>query len=197
MADTKAEELKQARIKFFMDLNSLVTATKDMEVQNAAWKFSRSAYEFARLRRLQPDQVWTNQDEEERFVQQFESTIRTFSTVVRGLCSIPRAANLYIVKLYLSAFEFIRTDLLQLYEKSSSSTSTTGLIKSMNILEGQQYFLNRQMEDWKFERDFRDPNQWEKSCLEGIPKEHKWWHSELGITNDSEIEDDFEFDWMK
>lgn len=197
MADPKAEELKQARTKFFTDLNTLVTVTNDLDVQNATWKFARSAYDFGRLRRLLPDQVWINQEEENQFNQQFEPAIRTFSTAVKGMCSIPRAANLYTVKLYLSAFEFIRTDLLQLYEKSRPSSSTAELLKAMDVLERQQFYLNRQMDDWEFERDFHNPNQWEKPCLEGIPKEHKWWHPELDIKIDNTIEDNSDFDWMK
>ncbi|CAF3189861.1 unnamed protein product [Rotaria sp. Silwood2] len=172
-------------------------AANDLEVQDASWKFARSAYDFGRLRRLLPDQVWTSQEEENLFNKQFETTIRTFSTAVKGMCSIPRAENLYTVKLYLSAFEFIRTDLLQLYEKSRPASATAELLKAMNVLEREQFFLKRQMDEWEFQTDFHHPNQWEKPCLEGIPKEHKWWHLELGIKDDNTTEDDFEFDWTK
>lgn len=106
------------------------------------------------------------------------------------MCSIPRAANLYTVKLHLSAFEFLRTDLLQLYEESRSASPTAELVKAMDVFERQQFFLNRQMDEWEFERDFHRPNEWEKPCLEGIPREHQWWHLELGIKTESAVEDD-------
>lgn len=181
MTDVNVEEFQQARTKFLADLNSLVIANTDLEVQQSAWKFVRSAYDFARLRRLFPDQTWSHEQEETQFNEQFEHGIRVFSTAVKGMCSIPRAANLYTVKLYLSAFEFIRTDLRQLYQKSSSSSLNTELKTALNELERRQDYLNRRMEDWEFDRDFQRPNQSEKPCLNGIPKEHKWWHKELGI----------------
>jgi hypothetical protein len=182
-----------ARTKFFADLNSLVTATNDSEGQNAAWRFCRSAYEFARLQRVQPDQIWTN-EEEAQFKEQFEPGIIAFAVELKGLCSVPRAVNLYTVKLYLSTFEFIRTDLLQLYEKLRGSNSTAELQKAMNTLQQQQIYLNGRMNEWEYDTRFYQPNEWEKPCLEGIPKEHKWWNKELGMTDDNEIKDDSDSD---
>ncbi len=109
---------------------------------------------------------------------------------MKCLCSIPRATNVYTAKSYLSAFEFIRTDLLRLYEKNPGSTSTAELQKAMNTLKEQQIFLNKRMDDWEYQTDFHNPNQWEKPCLEGIPKEHKWWNKELGIKSDNESENE-------
>ncbi|CAF4018872.1 unnamed protein product [Adineta steineri] len=179
-----------ARTKFFIDLNSLVTATNDLEGQNAALRFCRSVYEFARLQRMLPDEVWTNTEEEEdRFKVQFEPGIIAFAAELRGITSVPRAANLYTVKLYLSAFEFIRTDLMQLYEKMQGANPTTELQKAMSTIESQQFFLTRSMDHWEFDHDFYHPNKWELPCLEGMPKEHKWWNKELGITVNYDIDD--------
>ena len=195
MTDVKIEEFKQVRTKFLSDLNWLVNAKTGIEMQDAALTFTRNVYDFARLRRLLPEQSWNNEQEENQFKQQFETGIRTYSTAIRGLCSILRAKNLYTVKLYLSTFEFIRTDLLQLYEKNQSSNSSFELQNAMDVLKNRQFYLNTKMDDWESERDFRNPNQWEKPCLEGIPKEHKWWHDELGSeiedNDDSDIDSDF------
>jgi hypothetical protein len=182
-----------ARTKFFVDLNSLVTATNDLDAQNAAWRLCRSAYEFARLQRVQPDQTWTN-EEETQFKEQFEPGIIAFAAELDGICSVPRAENLYTAKLYISTFQFIRTDLLQLYETLRGSNSTTELQKAMNTLEEEQIYLNRCIDEWRY--DFRryQPNEWEMPCLEGIPKEHKWWNKELGITNNNVSEDDSDSD---
>ncbi len=60
----------------------------------------------------------------------------------------------------------------------------------MNTLKEQQIFLNKRMDDWEYQTDFHNPNQWEKPCLEGIPKEHKWWNKELGIKSDNESENE-------
>jgi hypothetical protein len=196
MTDSRIEALKMARVKFFNDLNSLVIATTDSEGQNAAWRFCRSVYEFARLRRMLPDQVWTD-EEESRFREQFEPGIIAFAAELKGITSIPRAANLYTAKLYLSAFEFIRSDLLQLYEKSRGSSSTAELQKAMSTIEWQQTFLANRMDEWEFDRDFYNPNEWELPCLEGIPQGHKWWNKELGITSDNESEHDSDSNWTK
>ncbi|CAF3989469.1 unnamed protein product [Adineta steineri] len=123
------------RAKFFIDLNSLVTATNDLEGQNAALRFCRSVYEFARLRQMLPDEIWTNKEEEDRFKVQFEPGIIAFAAELRGITSVPRAANLYTVKLYLSAFEFIRTDLMQLYGKIQGADPTTKLQQAMSTIE--------------------------------------------------------------
>lgn len=186
MIDPNNDEFKEIRRKFLTDLNTLVTVKNDLEIQNATWKFARSAFDFGRLIRLVPEKIWTDQNEENQFEQQFEEAIRTFSTAVKGMCSIPRAANLYTVKLYLSTCEFLRVDILKLYEKHRSSNE---LSEVMNVFERSQFFLNRQIDDWEFEKDLHNPNQWEKPNLNGIPPEHKWWNLELGIKND---QNDFE-----
>lgn len=186
MIDPNNDEFKEIRKKFLTDLNTLVTVKNDLEIQNATWKFARSAFDFGRLIQLIPDNIWTDQNEEHQFEEQFEEAIRIFSTAVKGMCSIPRAANLYTVKLYLSTFEFLRVDILKLYEKHRSSKK---LSEVMNVFERSQFFLHRQIDAWEFEKDLHNPNQWEKPNLNGIPPEHKWWNLELGIKND---ENDFE-----
>jgi hypothetical protein len=196
MANDRAETFKIARAKFFTDLNSLVTATNDLEGQNAAWRFCRSVYEFGRLRRIFPDQVWID-EETSQFREQFEPGIIAFAVELKGITSIPRAANLYTVKLYLSAFEFIRSDLLQLYKNNRDSNLTAELQAAMNKIELQQIFLKNSMDEWEFDRDFYNPNHWELSCLDGIPKEHKWWNKELGIPSDNENDRDSDLDWTK
>ena len=185
MADSNAEALKMAQVKFLTDLNSLVTATDASERQNGAWRFCRSVYEFARLRRVLPDQIWTD-EEEGRFREQFEPGIIVFAAELKGITSIPRAANAYTAKLYLSAFEFVLSDLLQLYEKSQVSSPTDELKNAMSTIKWQQRFLESRMDEWEFDRNLYNPNKWELPCLEGIPKEHKWWKKELGITSDNE-----------
>jgi hypothetical protein len=193
MTDSTIETSKISRAKFFTDLNSLVTSTTGSEGQNIALRFCRSVYELARLRRVLPNQVLTD-EEEDRFREQFEPGIIAFTAELKGITSVPRAANLYTAKLYLSAFEFIRTDLLQLYEKSRASSPTAELQKAMSTIKWQQTFLTKRMDRWEFDSDFYHPNEWELPCLEGIPKEHKWWNKELGITSDNESDHDSDFD---
>lgn len=52
------------------------------------------------------------------------------------------------------------------------------------------------MDDWECERDFRNPNQWGKPCLEGIPDDHIWWDNELGvrIKNNNYLSSDSDLD---
>jgi hypothetical protein len=195
----KATELKAVQTKFFTDLDALVRAANDLDGQNAALRFCRSGYEFGRFRRLMPDQLLTTA-EEARFRDNFEPGTIAFAAELKGITSMLRAANLYTAKLYLSTFEFIRIDLLQLYEKSMGAKRSANLQKALDTLEGQQNYIHNRMDDWEYDMEYDTADESEKPSLEGIPREHKWWNKELGITSsDKEVphDSDSDSDWTK
>lgn len=191
MAEDKSEEFKTVRSSFLKDLNSLATEKADLQVQNAAQRFFRSAYDFARLCRIFHEQIWSSDEEKSQFYQQFDLAIQTFATAVQGLCSMLRAQNRYTAKLYLSTFEFIRNDLRQLYEKNSTVKPTAEFERAMTVLEREQTYLNRCLSEWEYDRDFYNPNEWELPNFDGIPKKHKWWQKEILFEDDNESDLDF------
>jgi hypothetical protein len=190
MAENKSQDFQTVRSNFLKDLNSLAVEKADSQVQNAAERFFRSAYDFARLCRINCDQIWSNDEDKNQFYQQFDPAIRTFATAVQGLCSILRAENQYTAKLYLSTFEFLRNDLRQLYENNSTVKSTDEFKQAMQTLEKQQAYLGRCLREWEYDRDYFNPNEWEMPNLEKIPKQHQWWKNEILFDNDSETDED-------
>lgn len=193
MSDKTSEELQTARSKFLADLNALLAGTNDLDRQNAAMWLCQSTYHFARLQRMHPNDTWST-EEEERFKTQFVPGTIAFAVELRGLCSVLRAVNLYTVKLYLSAFEFVRKDLLRLYEKKHGAVQDEKLREAIETLQDRQFFLKKQLHEWRYDADTKHPYEWEKPSLEGVPDRHKWWKQGFAMPSSFSSDSDSDFD---
>jgi hypothetical protein len=66
---------------------------------------------------------------------------------------------------------------------------------ALDTIKHEQCYIDRRIDGWRYSRKYEKPDERLKPCLDGIPREHKWWNDELGRSSGDVSSD--EADWME
>uniref|UniRef100_A0A914WZ51 Uncharacterized protein n=1 Tax=Plectus sambesii TaxID=2011161 RepID=A0A914WZ51_9BILA len=207
LSSTKDGDLKMAQSKFVADLRRLAAAYKNWDAERQErGRWIDSTFEFGRKRRLvsaeETNKIWKSASLEEQsgFFAKFPLAVHILSGNLRGMSSSLQSDNWYLTKIYLSSIEFLRTDIVKMYEEEGHSRSEE-MKADMENFEKYRGILMDKLATWRHPGYHSDTlNEWEKpQSLEGIPAEHSWWDEELkrGQFGEGKNEEEEEEWWNK
>ncbi|PAV90987.1 hypothetical protein WR25_21482 [Diploscapter pachys] len=172
MADAEMRAAKEAFLKVLM------TARNEVDYFQVIENTLDTAYEFGRLRLLHPElakSTWTTEDANQ-LREGFPGAIKQIAEWYNPLTGSMEIEDTYRAKRYCSALTFIKTDFKPLFEILESDQAIRNAVdEEWTKVWSMCYQLILYMDEWQLDRRYRKPDESEMPCLEGIPRDHKWW----------------------